>query len=197
MSASQIRCGKAANSARIHFGPPHWPWWPPTAASRRWWTSTFKTERRELRRQLASRDASITALQGATPRSRQQDHAPELGQGEGTVHGRRGAVVQVHAVQGALSGHHALQHVEGRLVCLVGKIRGQQALQRCDAASVRRLPSVVAGPPPLLGAQLPAPALSSFEASSAVTWLSRDWMAAALLLEVPCSPPGQSLERRE
>ena len=37
----------------------------------------------------------------------------------------------------ALSGHHALQHVEGRLVCLVGETRGQRALQRGDAASVR------------------------------------------------------------
>ena len=39
--------------------------------------------------------------------------------------------------------------------------------------------------------------LSSFEASSAVTWSSRDWMAAALLPRLPCLPPGQSLERRE
>ena len=44
--------------------------------------------------------------------------------------------LQVHAVRGALSGHHALQHVEGRLVCLVGETRGQRALQRGDAASV-------------------------------------------------------------
>ena len=65
-----------------------------------------------------------------------------VGRGDGTVHGRRGAVVgqlQVHAVRGALSGHHALQHVEGRLVCLVGETRGQRALQRCDAASVRHV----------------------------------------------------------
>ena len=43
----------------------------------------------------------------------------------------RGAVVgqlQVHTVRGALGGHHALQHVEGRLVCLVGEARGQRAL---------------------------------------------------------------------
>ena len=63
-----------------------------------------------------------------------------VGRGDGTVHGRRGAVVgqlQVHAVRGALGGHHALQHVEGRLVCLVGEARGQRALQRGDAASVR------------------------------------------------------------
>ena len=63
-----------------------------------------------------------------------------VGRGDGTVHGRRGAVVgqlQVHAVRGALGGHHALQRVEGRLVCLVGEARGQQALQRGDAASVR------------------------------------------------------------
>ena len=53
-----------------------------------------------------------------------------VGRGDGTVHGRRGAVVgqlQVHAVRGALRRHHALQHVEGR----------QRALQRGDAASVR------------------------------------------------------------
>ena len=59
-----------------------------------------------------------------------------VGRGDGTVHGRRGAVVgqlQVHAVRGALSGHHALQHVEG----LVGETRGQRALQRGAAASVR------------------------------------------------------------
>ena len=42
-----------------------------------------------------------------------------------------------------LRGHHALQHVEGRLVCLVGETRGQRALQRCDAASAT-CPSVVA-----------------------------------------------------
>ena len=63
-----------------------------------------------------------------------------VGRGDGTVHGRCGAVVgqlQVHAVRGALGGHHALQHVEGRLVCLVGEARGQRALQRGDAASVR------------------------------------------------------------
>ena len=80
-----------------------------------------------------------------------------VGRGDGAVHGRRGAVVgqlQVHAVRGALSGHHALQHVEGRLVCLVGETRGQRALQRGDAASRPWWP----GPPPLLGAQSPAPA---------------------------------------
>ena len=63
-----------------------------------------------------------------------------VGRGDGAVHGRRGAVVgqlQVHAVWGALRRHHALQHVEGRLVCLVGEARGQRALQRGDAASVR------------------------------------------------------------
>ena len=63
-----------------------------------------------------------------------------VGRGDGAVHGRRGAVVgqlQVHAVRGALRCHHALQHVEGRLVCLVGETRGQRALQRGDAASVR------------------------------------------------------------
>ena len=63
-----------------------------------------------------------------------------VGRGDGAVHGRRGAVVgqlQVHAVRGALRRHHALQHVEGRLVCLVGEARGQRALQRGDAASVR------------------------------------------------------------
>ena len=58
-----------------------------------------------------------------------------VGRGDGAVHGSRGAVVrqlQVHAVGGALRGHHALQHVEGRLVCL-------------DAASVRGHLSVRGG----------------------------------------------------
>ena len=71
-----------------------------------------------------------------------------VGRGDGAVHGRRGAVVgqlQVHAVRGALGGHHALQHVEGRLVCLVGETRGQRALQRGDAASVRGHLSVRGG----------------------------------------------------
>ena len=98
-----------------------------------------------------------------------------VGRGDGAVHGRRGAVVrqlQVHAVAGALRSHHALQHVEGRLVCLVGETRGQRALQRCDAASVRG--HAIAGASALL---------SSFDASSAVTRSSRDWMAAALLPE--------------
>ena len=66
-----------------------------------------------------------------------------VGRGDGAVHGRRGAVIrqlQVHAVGGALRGHHALQHVEGRLVCLVGETRGQRALQRGDAASVPARP---------------------------------------------------------
>ena len=85
-----------------------------------------------------------------------------VGRGDGTVHGRRGAVVgqpQVHAVRGALSGRHALQHVEGRLVCLVGETRGQRALQRggCFRARPPARPWWP-GPPPLLGAQLPAPA---------------------------------------
>ena len=109
-----------------------------------------------------------------------------VGRGDGTVHGRRGAVVgqlQVHAVRGALGGHHALQHVEGRLVCLVGEARGQRALQRGDAASVRshlRVPARAAAV--ARGAIAGASALlSSFEASSAVTLSSRDWMAAALL----------------
>ena len=71
-----------------------------------------------------------------------------VGRGDGAVHGRRGAVIgqlQVHAVRGALGGNHALQHVEGRLVCLVGETRGQRALQRCDAASVRGHLSVSGG----------------------------------------------------
>ena len=109
-----------------------------------------------------------------------------VGRGDGAVHGRRGAVVgqlQVHAVRGA-RGHHALQHVEGRLVCLVGEARGQRALQRGDAASVR-------GHLPVRGGQgccrgqgrnrRRQALLSSFDASSAVTLSSRDWMAAALL----------------
>ena len=63
-----------------------------------------------------------------------------VGRGDGAVRGCRGAVVrqfQAHAVGGALRGHHALQHVEGRLVSLVRETRGQQALQRGDAAPVR------------------------------------------------------------
>ena len=63
-----------------------------------------------------------------------------VGRDDGAVHDRRGAVVrqlQVHAVGGALRRHHALQRVEGRLVGLVGETRGQRALQRGDAASVR------------------------------------------------------------
>ena len=38
--------------------------------------------------------------------------------------------LQAHAVRGALGGHHALQHVEGRLVCLVGETRGHAASVR-------------------------------------------------------------------
>ena len=60
-------------------------------------------------------------------------HRGVVGRGDEPF-GRRGA--QVHAVRGALCGNHALQHVEGRLVCLVGEARGQRALQRGDAASV-------------------------------------------------------------
>ena len=105
-----------------------------------------------------------------------------VGRGDGAVHGRRGAVVgqlQVHAVRGAFSGHHALQHVEGRLVCLVGETRGQRALLLPCAATC---PSVVARAAAVArGAIAGASALlSSFEASSAVTRSSRDWMAAAL-----------------
>ena len=40
------------------------------------------------------------------------------------------AYLGVHAVRGALSGHHALQHVEGRLVCLVGDTRGSSVQGR-------------------------------------------------------------------
>ena len=102
-----------------------------------------------------------------------------VGRGDGTVHGRRGAVVG--QLRGALSGHHALQHVEGRLVCLVGETRGQRALQRGDAASAAACPSVVARAAAVArGAIAGASALlSSFEASSAVTRSSRAWMAAA------------------
>ena len=66
------------------------------------------------------------------------------------------------------------------------KTRGQRALQRCDVASVRGHLSVSGGRAAAVarGAIAGASALlSSFEASSAVTWLSRDWMAAALLPE--------------
>ena len=92
-----------------------------------------------------------------------------VGRGDGTVHGRRGAVVgqlQVHAVRGALGGHHALQHVEGRLVCLVGEAR-----ELCSAAMLlpcaATCPSVVARAAAVArGAIAGASALlSSFEAA--------------------------------
>ena len=93
--------------------------------------------------------------------------------------------LQVHAVRGALSCHHALQHVEGRLVWFVGETRGQRALQRGDAASVRGHPSVVARAAAVARNAIAGASalLSSLEASSAVTLSSRDWMAAALLPE--------------
>ena len=65
-----------------------------------------------------------------------------------------GAVVrqlQVHAVGGALRSHHALQHVEGRLVCLVGEPRGQRALQ---AAAVRSHLPGCGGPKRLKGCEV-------------------------------------------
>ena len=106
-----------------------------------------------------------------------------VGRGDGAVHGRRGAVV--HAVRGALSGHHALQHVEGRLVCLVGETRGQLCSAAMLLPCAATCPSVVARAAAVArGAIAGASALlSSFEASSAVTRSSRDWMAAALLPE--------------
>ena len=79
-----------------------------------------------------------------------------------------------------------LQHVEGRLVCLVGETRGQRALQRGDAASVRGHLSVRGGQGRRRGQRRNCRrqrAAVSFEASSAVTLSSRDWMAAALLPE--------------
>ena len=82
-----------------------------------------------------------------------------------------------------LCGNHALQHVEGRLVCLVGKARGQRALQRGDAASVRGHLPVRGGQGRRRGQgrncrrQRAAVQLGG----SAVTLSSRDWMAAALL----------------
>ena len=76
-------------------------------------------------------------------------------------------------VGGALCGHHALQHVEGRLVCLVGETRGQRALQRCDGhLPVRGGQGRAVARGAIAGASA---LLSSFEASSAV--------AAALLPE--------------
>ena len=56
-----------------------------------------------------------------------------LAKGMAIVHGRHGVVgqLQVHAVRGALGGHHALQHVKGRLVGLVGEVRGQRLARRC------------------------------------------------------------------
>ena len=106
-----------------------------------------------------------------------------VGRGDGTVHGRRGAVVgqlQVHAVRGALGGHHALQHVEGRLALLeISELCSAAMLLPCAATC----PSVVARAAAVArGAIAGASALlSSLEASSAVTLSSRDWMAAALL----------------
>ena len=107
--------------------------------------SRVKRFRRQGRRSLPRRRAATARGPSAGPQRRSLAEAcgrQHLGPGrrDGTVHGRRGAVVgqlQVHAVRGALGGHHALQHVEGRLVCLVGETRGQRALQRGDAASVR------------------------------------------------------------
>ena len=105
-----------------------------------------------------------------------------VGRGDGAIHGRRGAVVgqlQVHAVRGALGGHHALQHVEGRLVCLVGETVSElcsAAMLLPCAATVARAAAVARGA--IAGASA---LLSSLEASSAVTLSSRDWMAAALL----------------
>ena len=91
-----------------------------------------------------------------------------VGRGDGTVHGRCGAVVGQLQVRGALCGNHALQHVEGRLVCLVGEARGQRALQHGDAASVR-------GHLPVRGGQ------GRRRGKRRNTRSSSDWMAAALL----------------
>ena len=100
-----------------------------------------------------------------------------VGQGDGTVHGRRGAVVgqlQVHAVRGALSGHHALQHVEGRLVCLVSEL--------CSAAM---LPSVVARAAAVARGAI-AGARSSFEASSAASAATTSTTTAAPWPRMTC-----------
>ena len=100
-------------------------------------------------------------------------HRGQRGVVDGAVHGRRGAVVgqlQVHAVRGGLGGHHALQHVKGRLVCLVREARGQRALQRCDAAPVPATwPSVVARAAAVArGAKADASALTAYALLSAV-----------------------------
>ena len=106
-----------------------------------------------------------------------------VGRGDGTVHGRRGAVVgqlQVHAVRG----HHALQQADWSALLerpVVSKLCSAAMLLPCAATC----PSVVARAAAVArGASAGASALlSSFEASSAVTRSSRDWMAAALLPE--------------
>ena len=86
------------------------------------------------------------------------------------VHHRLEAVVGGHRGQRGVVGQGD-GAVHGRRDAVVG----QRALQRGDAASVRGHLSV-------RGGQGRASALlSSFEASSAVTLSSRDWMAAALL----------------
>ena len=83
--------------------------------------------------QLRPQDGGGPAL----PRHSGEDHAAggqhqggqrSLGSRHRRSAGLRAGQLQVHAVRGALHSHHALQHVVGRLVCLVGETRGQRAL---------------------------------------------------------------------
>ena len=121
-----------------------------------------------------------------------------VGRGDGAVHGRRGAVVgqlQVHAVRGALRGHHTSKDWSALLERpVVSELCSAAMLLPCAAAC----PSVVARAAAVArGAIAGASALlSSFEASSAVTRSSSDWMAAALLPEAAVFTPGLSLARR-
>ena len=110
-----------------------------------------------------------------------------IGRGDGTVHGRRGAVVgqlQVHAVRGALVATTPSSTSKADWSALLER---PVVSELCSAAMLlpcaATWPSVVARAAAVArGAIAGASALlSSFEASSAVALSSRDWMAAALL----------------
>ena len=112
-----------------------------------------------------------------------------VGRGDGAVHGRRGAVV--NSFRSTLSGVLLVATTPSSTL----KADWSALLERpvvselCSAAMLlpcaATCPSVVARAAAVArGAIAGASALlSSFEASSAVTWSSRDWMAAALLPE--------------
>ena len=81
---------------------------------------------------LASSEASAAALPAVTAPTKALATLVSTSSGAIlAVHGR-GAVI--HPVIGAFRGHHALQHVDGRLVRLVRKTRGQRALQHGSRA---------------------------------------------------------------